>query len=132
MVTTKAVVVTMNLIECGEMMTNTVVIDGACANSINPDAWFPEYSVGRPTPDKMEVLVANTNYALSLCGMCSKTDDCLIEGMKDENLAYGIWGGLLAGERIELLGKPREDYASHSDERLALEFLDRMKPKLGI
>jgi hypothetical protein len=129
MVITKGVAI-MNPTECGEMMISNVIA-GACVGDTNPDAWFPEYTVGRPTPEKMKVLVDDIHYAINICGKCTESEACLIEGMKDENLPYGIWGGLLAGDRIELLGKPREEYVPYSDERLALEFLDRIKPKLG-
>jgi len=43
--------------------------------------------------------------AIELCNKCPIRTNCLNEGLKDENLDYGIWGGLLPGERILMVDK---------------------------
>ncbi len=32
--------------------------------------------------------------------MCSVKDLCLEEGMRKDNLEHGVWGGVMAGERM--------------------------------
>jgi hypothetical protein len=51
--------------------------------------------------------------------------------MEPNDLPFGIWGGKLAGERIESLGYTRDDFALQTDEGRALDFYERMKPRLG-
>lgn len=105
---------------------DTKAIIGNCTGDANPDAWFPEIPNGRPTQAKLKALVADIEYALDGCSSCLKKDECLAEGMQEENLPHGIWGGLLAGERIKLLGHVRSDFAMQSDKGRALDFSDRL------
>lgn len=101
---------------------------GNCTNDPNADYWFPENENGRPSTARRTELVNSMTYAISKCDTCSVKEECLEEGMKLENLPYGIWGGLLAGERIATLGKSREYYGSQSDMGRALDFADKMIP----
>jgi hypothetical protein len=55
-------------------------------------------------------MVPEIKYAINMCGRCPIQKDCLEEGMKPENLAYGIWGGLLAGQRIAIAIEEGLDY----------------------
>ena len=116
-----------NPTECGGMMI-TLPISGACAGDANPDFWFPEVPKGRPSIRKTKILVDQINYAIDICNGCINRDECLDEGTKQENIAFGIWGGLMAGERIRLTDMPEEGYTPQSDEGLALEFTVRMEP----
>ena len=77
---------------------------------------------------KREALVNNIIYAIEKCNTCPIIESCLEEGMKLENLPHGIWGGLLAGERIATLGKSREEYEAQSGFGRALDFADKMIP----
>jgi hypothetical protein len=78
---------------------------GNCYGDSNPDAWFPDIPRGMRTERNTAALVAETRRALTLCGSCPKKAECLAEGMEHENLGFGIWGGMLAGESVMLSGK---------------------------
>jgi hypothetical protein len=78
---------------------------GNCYGDVNPDAWFPEVPQGRRSENSTVNLVNETRRALILCDSCPIKVACLEEGMRHENLSFGIWGGMLAGERIMLSGK---------------------------
>lgn len=93
------------------------MIDGLCTKDSNPDAWFPEVPQGRSSIAKMRALGAETARAIKMCDSCPYQDECIDEGMKPENLAFGIWGGMLAGERVISTGKR---FNKLSDEGRAL------------
>ena len=103
------------------------MIIGNCAGDENPDYWFPELTsgTGRPSAEYLKAVAEQTNYALKLCASCPVKAECLAEGMKTEkmsrenvegwgNLPYGIWGGLMAAERLEIAGIRREHYPPRS------------------
>lgn len=85
--------------------TTTEPVLGNCYGDSNPDAWFPEVPQGARSERSTRTLVAETRRAIALCDSCPKKAPCLAEGMEDENLGFGIWGGMLAGERVMLSGK---------------------------
>ena len=81
-------------------------IQGLCTGSSDPDLWFsdtPPQLEGRrgyvPEPQKRE-MVARTIVALSICAICPSKQACLEEGMKPQNIDFGVWGGTLPGERL--------------------------------
>lgn len=103
------------------------MINGNCTGDANPDYWFPELvsGTGRPSAEHLKEVAEQTNYALRLCASCPVKTECLAEGMKTEqmpregvegwgNLPYGIWGGLMAAERLEIVGIKREHYPARS------------------
>jgi hypothetical protein len=96
-------------------MTTDVI--GLCATSDNPDMWFPEVPQGGVSQKKMMALGTSIAKAINICNRCPKQEACLDEGMKDENLAYGIWGGMIAGDRVIASGKR---FRKLSDEGRAL------------
>lgn len=98
---------------------------GLCRN-YDPELWFPEMPVGHTGNAKMIALRNATNNAIDICGACPIQIRCLEEGMKDENLAYGIWGGVMAGERIIWTGKNREDFNKTSEEAKAIDLFHRL------
>lgn len=77
---------------------------GLCSKHPNPDLWFPEQPQGRPTNAKRKLVASKVRLALSICDSCPIKAECLDEGMKPENIEHGIWGGMLAGERILAAG----------------------------
>lgn len=144
---------TKSQIGCGAM------IRGNCTDDENPDAWFPEATVGNPGPAKTLALVAEVKYAIALCNSCPKQEECLEEGMKPKNLPYGIWGGKLAGQRILMADALGVNYMSDGsrtrgsrvgisenshvvikendkvtleEKRNALNFSKRMRPWIGV
>jgi len=101
------------------------MIVGNCTNDENPDWWFPEPPVGRVTQESLIRLTSQINYALQLCASCPVKEECLAEGMKMEhmpsgktgwgNLPFGIWGGKMAAERLEMAGiRPSDSRGSAS------------------
>lgn len=90
--------------------SRTEPIIGNCHKDSNPDAWFPEFPQGAQTVPKIEALALETSRAIILCNSCPKKEECLEEGMKPKNLPHGIWGGMLAGERILLADAKGIDY----------------------
>jgi len=87
---------------------------GNCTGDDNPDYWYPELPSGRPSARTIEELTKQTQYALNLCSSCPVKDACLKEGMKTEtvrgsveawgNLPFGIWGGTMPHERLQMVG----------------------------
>ena len=105
---------------------------GACLDSDNPDLWFPELSRGGDhRRNTMLVKKAKeVDLALAICKSCDKKVECLEEGMKPENINYGIWGGLMAGERLAKVGVKIGDYTPFTDTGLAMHFTYRITPYL--
>ena len=114
---------TKNPIGCGGM------IRGNCTGDANPDAWFPEVGQGMPTPSRLIPLGKETGRAIALCNSCPKQEECLGEGMKPKNLPFGIWGGMLAGERVMMTGKL---FSEMSDEGKALASYKVFKPWIEV
>lgn len=83
---------------------NILISEALCRNSDDPDLWFSDEveqnKSGRPSVKESERLITRTIQALKICDMCSVKDLCLEEGMRKDNLEHGIWGGLMAGERM--------------------------------
>jgi hypothetical protein len=97
----------LGLLEQVKVFDNT----GLCYTSDDPDLWFSEEIevIGRrggPTNDEKEYVIKRTLTALSICDKCPIKSDCLAEGMRLENLDYGVWGGTMAGERLLMAGAP--------------------------
>lgn len=82
-----------------------------CAKYPDPDLWFSEEveDLGRrggPTNAQKQVNIDRTILALKICSKCEVKDICLQEGMRKENLDYGIWGGKMSGERLCMADEP--------------------------
>ena len=84
---------------------------GLCTTHPNPDLWFEdtgdlfEKRSGSTNPNKkFEERRANMLTAMEICTKCPIRTNCLTEGLKEENLDFGIWGGVLPGERILMAG----------------------------
>lgn len=86
----------------------TLAQHGACAGHFDPDAWFTEpghdEEAGRNHKrlgGKYEYDMQRTIMALAICSSCPVAQECLQAGMSED---YGIWGGLMAGERMSMNG----------------------------
>lgn len=80
---------------------------GLCSTHPNPDLWFPEAypnqsKGGRPSRKAHRKAVESALKAMAICNHCPVRAQCLTEGMREENIEHGIWGGMLAGDRIIL------------------------------
>ena len=102
---------------------------GNCHGDSNPDAWFPEVPQGNFSDTKKEKVGSEMRRALALCNSCNQKEACLNEGMKEQNLSYGVWGGMLAGERVMLTGY---DFPKLSDQGKALISYAVLKPLIEV
>ena len=132
-------------------------LQGNCTSDDNPDAWFPTLQEsGGDAKTLFARMVPEIKYAIGLCSSCPVQDRCLEEGMKPENLAFGIWGGRLAGQRIAMARERGIDYRVHpankgrktglknrgymenerkvtsNEEKAALLFTARIRPYLEV
>lgn len=129
-------------------------IVGNCTGDANPDAWFPTVPNGGRPSTILRRMVPEIKYAMDKCNSCPKKDECLEEGLKPINLAYGIWGGVLAGDRIAMADESGTDYMvapynkgrtvgvagesyiegshklTHAEKESAVMFAQRIKPYL--
>lgn len=86
-------------------------ITGLCTGSSDPDLWFSDTvdnggKKGRPIGKEAKArMIARTVAALSICAICPTKKACLAEGMKQQNIDYGVWGGTLSGERLLMAGR---------------------------
>lgn len=103
-------------------------ITGDCTNSPNPDLWFPEPPNGRPSHHKMSALAGQILEAINICKGCPSRQKCLEDGMEPININEGIWGGLMAGERLKLKGYKSDSFYADSTERDAILFAERIAP----
>jgi hypothetical protein len=119
--------VMVNPIECGEMMTDVLV--GNCTDSPTPDDWYPELGSGAHSVKRVEKFKAKVQATIELCNTCPIRAECLEQGMRKENLPFGIWGGKLAGQRLAMAGYTKEDFLSlYSEEGRAF----RLTEVLGV
>ena len=105
-------------------------IIGNCTNSVDPDIWFPEFAGGTVARSRVDEVAYQVNYALSECATCPAKDRCLDDGMRPENISYGIWGGLLAGERLALIGHSPDEFFDGDAEKTAFNMLKKIEPLL--
>jgi hypothetical protein len=109
-------------------------ITGICSTHPEPDIWFTEIPNGRPGANVKRKVVQDINEAISLCNQCPSKDVCLEDGMTDNNIAFGIWGGVLAGERVHARFPDgfNRDWTIReglgSDMAKAVTFLNRVTP----
>ena len=99
---------------------------GPC--KVNPDLWYTELPQGKPTINTVSATAEKVKLAISICNDCPAKWKCEEEGMKPENLLHGIWGGMMAGERLIESGAKMQDYSKDSDEWKAITFALRMIP----
>jgi len=92
--------------------------------------WFPEMPPNRPSIAGTAVLAQRVNEAISLCNSCPSKVECDLEGGKPENRAYGIWGGVLAGERLLESGVKRDELPNWAPETSAIDLYNRLSPWL--
>lgn len=103
----------------------------------NPDMWFREFPANASDETKHRVLVDVKN-AVRICETCPVATQCRTEGMKEDNLYHGIWGGLLSGERLLMSGitVPPPDNPNRErntqEVRAAYNLLYSIKPYLRL
>ena len=80
-------------------------IVGLCSDTeLDSNLWWqdtPDTDTGnKATRAEVKKCIENSRLALSICNKCPSQSACLAEGMRPENLEWGIWGGLTSGERL--------------------------------
>lgn len=103
--------------------------DAYCATYPDPDLWHYESSV---FSDERELAEWRVAEAMTICGLCPVKEQCLAEGLRQENLLIfdttegSIWGGKMLGERLNIRsGKITYKY------RRELQFLRQVKKKIA-
>ncbi len=66
--------------------------------------WATEALCQRATPDELFVRGAEQHKAKSVCAACPVRAECLAEAL-DNEIEWGVWGGLTERERRALLRK---------------------------
>lgn len=96
--------------------------NGSCRTSGDPDAWFIDYN----TSDETELY--RLNVALTICETCPIKDKCLEVGLSKTELNWGVWGGLLPGERMLLVnGTKRLGPAGRQAVKNAMTLRDKIE-----
>jgi hypothetical protein len=104
--------------------------DAYCASYPDPDLWHYESSLVK---DERELAEWRAAEAIRMCRLCPVQEECLAEGMKQENMLVfngvegTIWGGKLQGERMNIRAG-RMVYKSNKE----LVFLSRVNKKIAI
>lgn len=96
----------------------------------NPDRWFPELPQGRRTQETTNRLRKEINEVIAICQACPFKAPCKAEGMKPHNLNYGIWGGMLEGERMLEAGVDPSQWKVETQKGIAFSMLAFMKPEM--
>jgi len=83
---------------------------GLCTDYHDPDLWFSDTDdnrgPGRPRTKELFLRVERTLKAIEICSHCPIKEQCLEQGMLPENIENGVWGGVMAGERMAFSGYP--------------------------
>lgn len=103
---------------------------GNCTGHEDPDLWFIESGSGRVSERRRASIAARVQVAIDLCNTCPIKDKCFDNGMLEENLPYGIWGGKLAGERLTMAGYSLDNYHPLTEKGRALIFANEILPLL--
>ena len=85
-------------------------IVGICSDHHDPDLWFSDTDddkgKGRPRKSELARRVSRTLEAIEICSNCPVKQACLELGMLPENIENGVWGGMMAGERMVIDSHP--------------------------
>ena len=90
-------------------------MEGLCKGDVNPDLWFSN-------------TLHNVIRAVTICSYCPATKACKAEGMKPENIDYGVWGGMLSGERLLEAGEPIDT----NDRAQAIALVTKVRERISL
>jgi hypothetical protein len=94
--------------------------EGLCSGHPDPDLWHYENT---RVPDEQQLEVLRSVQAIELCNQCPVRQECLKQGLENENISAGIggcgsiWGGLMTGERALLAGHKPTSHAVCKEDR---------------
>jgi hypothetical protein len=83
---------------------------------MDPELWFMDTLENKGT-HFTDIYVTGLTMALTACNRCPLRLECLTLGMNEEDRPYGIWGGLLPGERHKLAGETKFNQHRKAIER---------------
>jgi WhiB family redox-sensing transcriptional regulator len=66
------------------------------------ERWAEQAACRTARPDELFVRGAEQNHAKRVCGDCPVRTECLAEAL-DNNIEWGVWGGMTERERRALL-----------------------------
>jgi len=114
------------------------MVDGLCSTHPDPDIWFSEESETidgvRPTEEDREINIVKSMLAIAICKQCPSQKACLEEGMQPDNLDWGIWGGKMPGERLQLAGVSTRAHYRHNKVLFSnkLNMRERIREEYGV
>lgn len=106
---------------------NNKLLIGACSESKTPNDWFPGLPQGSLSRKGMANLAIKVSQTIDICNGCSVRDECLEQGMSKGDMSYGIWGGVMAGDRLQNAGYVYEDFFPDSNEASEINFTRRIR-----
>ncbi len=71
------------------------------------DDWAPRAACRKESPDKLFVRGAEQNKVKKVCAGCTVRIECLAEAL-DNQIEWGVWGGMTERERRALLRRQPE------------------------
>lgn len=86
--------------------------DGLCVGHPTPDMWFRSIPDPRWSESTRLKVDGDILEAIATCNQCPVRRECLEIGLHIDNEYHGVWGGKLAGERLEINGRTPLDGAS--------------------
>lgn len=93
--------------------------EGLCVGHPDPDLWHYDNST---MLDEQKLQMYRSIEAIEICNACPVKQQCLEQGLEDENLLWSIggngsiWGGLLTSERALIKGyKPTHNAIRHEE-----------------
>jgi hypothetical protein len=100
---------------------------GLCSDYHDPDLWFSDTDddkgKGRPRKQDAEMRLTRTLKAIEICSNCPVKQACFEQGMLPENIENGVWGGVMAGERMAL-----SNYSINTSLKImAIEFAKKVR-----
>lgn len=103
---------------------------GSCTFHEDPNLWFPELPSGRPTRYTAVEAAIRVREATDICSNCPIKQSCLDDGFLPENILWGIWGGMMAGERLVASGITPDDYSPDTEQGRAFALVALVEPWL--
>lgn len=105
-------------------------MNGLCAEYDDPDLWFTQIDRGRRGEAENQAIADRVSTAISICNKCPIKKECYQEGLRPVNILYGIWGGVMAGDRLRHAGYKDEDFHIRTEAGIAMHFTRVIKPLL--
>jgi hypothetical protein len=108
----------------------SVAMKGLCADTDEPDLWFTQLDRGKPSDRKNQEIANEVSRAIAICNKCPIKKECYQEGLRPVNILYGIWGGVMAGDRLRHAGYSEKDFHPQTEPGLAFKLSNVIKPLL--